>query len=166
MVALPVKRAAIHKPVKGILAIVFAVVAVSGCSVGHLLPAHSADLEKLERSNKPYFFVGRTFDGLELTHTETYETADDNTATLVYGDCEPVGDDGGCAPPLELQHRLCGDELAVVIYVGVDRKPGRAARAANALRPVNDAARRIEPDVAFDRAPPCRPDREPAARAR
>ena len=110
---------------------------------------------QLKRSDKPYFWLGTSFDGLNLTHAEPYGTGHDRgVADLIYGDCHASGD-AGCAPPLDLQHRLCRGTLTIVIFVGTDPTPGRAARAAKALRPLTNAARRITPQIAYDRSPPC-----------
>ena len=106
------------------------------------------DLTKYETSRQPYYYVGRSFDGLRLSSVEPYRAG---IASIFYGTCKP-SPDGGCPPPLELQHRLCGGRLTVVIYVGANPKPGRAARAAHALRPLSNGARGGKPRIAFDRA--------------
>ncbi len=109
------------------------------------------ELAKLRKSRQPYYYVGRSFDGLRLVHVERY---DGGVANLIYGTCD-AGDDQGCAPPLALQHRLCRGRVTVVIFVGANPKPGRAARAQHALRPLSRGGRQLTPDVAFDRSPPC-----------
>lgn len=109
------------------------------------------DLTRFKDSRRPYYYVGRTFDGLRLTHAEQYIRG---VALFAYGTCNPPPD-GGCPAPLELQHRLCRGRVTVVIFIGVDPKPGRAARAARALRPLSKGAKGVKPDVAFDRSPPC-----------
>jgi hypothetical protein len=111
----------------------------------------SSELAKLRMSQQPYYYVGRSFEGLRLVHLEQY---DGGVANFIYGTCK-AGDDQGCAPPLALQHRLCGGRVTVVIFVGVNPKPGRAAHAQHALRPLSRGARQVTPDVAFDRSPPC-----------
>jgi hypothetical protein len=107
------------------------------------------DLAKLKNSRQPYYWVGRSFDGLRLSDVLTYDAG---VASLFYGTCKPATD-GGCPAPLELQHRLCGGRVTVVIFLGANPKSGRAARAAHALRPLSKGARRMKPDLAFDRAP-------------
>lgn len=133
-----------------------AAVAIMAC-VGSLAACRSTvsesrpvDLGRLTSSSLPYYYVGRSFDGLQLTHAESYHSG---VANLIYGTCEPRPD--GCPPPLALQHRLCRGRATVVIFVGVNPKPGRAARAAKALRPLSKGARRMAPEIAFDRSPPC-----------
>ena len=128
----------------------------AGCMGGsNVCPNGPVEVERLRRSKAPYFWVGRTFDGLDLTHTEAYGDASKTVASLIYGRCEVAGGwfkDG--APPLELQHRLCGDELIVVIFVGAEPKPGRAARAE--ISPANE--RRgppSEPRTAVGQSLPC-----------
>lgn len=124
------------------------------CIVGFLAACggSAGDLTSVEGSSLPYFWAGSSFDGLELEHVEPYDET--GVAFLVYGTCEPSSD-GGCPPPLELQHRRCGPRVTVVIFVGADPEPGRAARAAKALRPLSDGARGVRPSVAFDRSPAC-----------
>jgi hypothetical protein len=109
------------------------------------------ELAKLRESRQPYYYVGRSFDGLRLVHLEPYGGS---VANFIYGTCK-AGDDHGCAPPLALQHRLCRGRVTVVIFTGANPKPGRAARAGQALRPLSRGAREVTPDVAFDRSPPC-----------
>jgi hypothetical protein len=105
----------------------------------------------LKDADAPYYYVGPSFDGVEISHVERYDAG---VADIVYGTCQ-AGDDEGCAPPLQLQHRLCRDRVTVVIFVGQGAKRGSAARAADALRPLSKAARGRHADVAFDRSPPC-----------
>src|SRR5262249_39738362 len=109
------------------------------------------DLGKYEKSRQPYYYVGRSFDGLRLSNVQPYQAG---VASIFYGTCKPPPD-GGCPPPLELQHRLCRGRLTVVIYVGTNPKPGRAVRAAQALRPFSEGASHGKPLLAFDRAPAC-----------
>lgn len=110
------------------------------------------DLTKFKDSRQPYYYVGLSFDGLRLTHAESYDAA--GVAFLAYGTCKPPPD-GGCPAPLELQHRLCRERVTVVIFTGANPKPGRAARAAHALQPLSKGARGVTPELAFDRSPPC-----------
>jgi hypothetical protein len=121
---------------------------LSACGSGR---SGGLDLGKYENSRKAYFYVGRSFDGLRLSNVQPYQGG---VAEIIYGTCKPPPD-GGCPPPLELQHRLCRGRVTVVIYIGANPKPGRAARAAHALRPLSDGARRNKPLLAFDRAPAC-----------
>jgi hypothetical protein len=62
----------------------------------------------------------------------------------------------GCAPPLELEHRLCHGTVTVVIWA---KGEGRlAARAAHALRPLSRGARTAQrPKIAFGHSPYCSP---------
>jgi hypothetical protein len=109
------------------------------------------NLAKYEASRQPYYYVGRSFDGLSLSKVQPYQAG---IASIFYGTCKPPPD-GGCPAPLELQHRLCRGRLTVVIYVGANPEAGRARRAAHALRPLSEGARRGKPLVALDRAPAC-----------
>jgi hypothetical protein len=118
----------------------------TGCS-GNASP----DVDDLKDADAPYYYVGSSFDGFEISHVEPYDAG---VAHIVYGTCE-AGDDEGCPPPLELQHRLCRGRVTVVIFVGQGAKRGSAARAAAALRPLSEGARGRHADVAFDRSPPC-----------
>lgn len=109
------------------------------------------NLAKYEESPQPYYYVGRSFDGLRISNLRPYAGG---VASIFYGNCTPPHD-GGCPPPLELQHRLCRGRLTVVIFVGANPKTGRAARAARVLRPLSEGARGRKPLVAFGRAPVC-----------
>src|SRR5438874_2596401 len=77
------------------------------------------DLGKYENSRKAYYYVGRSFDGLRLSDVLPYQGG---AASIIYGTCKP-SPDGGCQPPMELQHRLCRGRVTVVIYTGVNPKP-------------------------------------------
>ena len=61
----------------------------AGCSDGR-----SLRLDDLRNSKAPYFYVGRSFDGLPVTHVERYHRG---VATLVYGTCTARSDEW-CAP--------------------------------------------------------------------
>jgi hypothetical protein len=128
---------------------------LSACGSGGAL-----DLGVYEKSAQPYYYVGRSFDGLRLSKVDPYQVSkldpsQAGVASIVYGTCKPPPE-GGCPPPLELQHRLCRGRLTIVIYVGANPKPGRARRAAHALRPLSQGARRRgKPRLAFDEAPAC-----------
>src|SRR5207302_1093236 len=80
------------------LAVVASIVFAAGCS-----GTGSVSVDELKGSEAPYYYVGPSFEGLKVAHVERYERGD---AVIIYGTCE-AGDDEGCAPPLELQHRLC-----------------------------------------------------------
>jgi hypothetical protein len=129
------------------LAAAIGVTVLSACGSGSGVP----NLAKYEKSRQPYYYVGRSFDGLHLSGVQPYQAG---VASIFYGTCKPPRD-GGCAPPLELQHRLCSGRLTVVIFVGANPNPGRASRAAHALRPLSNGARGGKPLLAFNRAPPC-----------
>jgi hypothetical protein len=118
-------------------------VAISGCG-------GKSDLEALRDSAQPYFYVGTSFDGLDLT---AVDNPPGRLVTLIYGTCE-AGDDAGCTPPLEIQNKTCATgETAVTIFADGN---GRASRAAEALTPLNAAAGRAErPPITFDRSPAC-----------
>jgi hypothetical protein len=109
------------------------------------------NLDDLRNADAPYYYVGPSFDGFRVSHVERYRGG---VADIIYGTCQAKSDQG-CAPPLELQHRLCHDRITVVIFVGQGAKSDSAARAADALQPLSKAAREQEPDVAFDSSSPC-----------
>jgi hypothetical protein len=131
------------------------VVAATAIAVAAVIAACSGDgspsVGDLNDADAPYYYVGRTFDGFEVSDVQQYDAG---VAEIVYGTCRASNDEG-CAPPLELQHRLCRGQVTVVIFVGQEAKTGSAARAAEALRPLSKGARGREPNVAFDRSPPC-----------
>ena len=106
-------------------------------------------LDKMRDDSRAYYWVGKSFAGLELTYAETYQG---RFATLIYGTCEPPSD-GGCAPPLEIQNVRCTSGSVTVTIFGRARL---AARAEKALRPLNEAARNADtPIVSFDRSMLC-----------
>jgi len=125
--------------------VLFAVV-TAGCSSGG-----SVSVDDLKQSSAPYYYVGSSFDGLDVSHVERYQRG---VANIIYGTCE-AGDDEGCPPPLALQHRLCNGRVTVVIFVGQGARGGSAARAADALRPLSQGAKGRRPEIAFDRSPAC-----------
>jgi hypothetical protein len=50
----------------------------------------------------PLFYAGEEVDGLPLVAiVRRIDTA--NYVSFIYGDCTPLGSDGGCAPPAEIQ---------------------------------------------------------------
>ena len=105
-----------------------------------------------ERYPGELFFVGRSFEGLPLTHV-LYgpEAGGGVTADFLYGDCEPP-DDGGCPLPLELQETVCGDGRTIVAIYAND--PAMERRAASALRPLGGAAR-SEPKIVLGEGGSC-----------
>lgn len=117
-------------------------------------PDGPVQLTEMRADTRPYYWVGASFDGLELTYARPYSG---RFGTLMYGTCElPTGffADGGCAPPLQVQNVLCVDGTATVALFS--HGGGRAARAARALRPLNAAARQAgSPRVTFDRSVLC-----------
>ena len=96
-------------------------------------------LNALRRANVPYFYLGDTFLGLPVTHAE----GDQKRGLVVYGDCEPG--ESGCAPPVQVQTKLCKRRKVVVAIFFGTRIPGQARmqRAKKAVRPLNEAAKRI-----------------------
>ncbi len=54
--------------------------------------------EVRDRPGPAPYFVGEEFEGLPLT-----AIVGADPMTFIYGDCDPGGGDGGCAPPLEVQ---------------------------------------------------------------
>lgn len=107
-------------------------------------------LGEMQADPRPYFYVGGSFEELELTAAGPYRGRFTN---FVYGTCRASAE-GGCAPPLTVQNALCGDGRINVALFG--EGGGRAARAAKALRPLNRAARQAgKPIVTFDRSIRC-----------
>jgi hypothetical protein len=81
---------------------VLAVVMLAGCgSKAISVPAGPVDLEAFRSSSEPRYWVGEKFEGLPIAHA-------DERGLIVYGTCEiprgPFGADGGCAPPIQIQH--------------------------------------------------------------
>lgn len=72
-----------------------ALLVTGGCGGGI-----KAKLAEVRDSDVPLYYAGDSFAGLPLTHVETYGRGN---ALFVYGNCTPSGDDGGCAPPIEIQ---------------------------------------------------------------
>jgi hypothetical protein len=80
------------------------VVAAVGCS-------GDPDVEAAREFDRhPLYWVGVEFEGLEFEHVESDYG---EFVTLVYGTCD-TGDDGGCAPPLQLQIQFICTHLAEV----------------------------------------------------
>jgi hypothetical protein len=73
-------------------------VAAAGCAFGGD-PDSDFTLEEVQSRPGPApYFVGEEFEGLSLTAIVGVDPM-----TFIYGDCDPGGGDGGCAPPLEVQ---------------------------------------------------------------
>jgi hypothetical protein len=117
-------------------------VLLAGCANGGTLDAND-----LRNSDDAYYYVGESFAGLKISHVERYQRS---VATFIYGDCEARSDEG-CAPPLELQHRLCHGAVTVVIFAN----QSLATRAAGAIRPLSHGASARRPEIAFNRSPRC-----------
>ena len=72
----------------------------------------SSDVDAVrEFERHPLYWVGERFEDWDLEHVET-EVGE--FVTIGYGTCEPEGDDGGCAPPLQLQIQPLCTHLSVV----------------------------------------------------
>ena len=114
--------------------------------------AGSLEVSDLRNADAQYYYVGESFHGLKVTHVLRYQRGD---AALIYGDCK-ARSDMGCAPPLELEHRLCHGTVTVVIWAKGNER--LAARAAHALRPLSRGARSAQrPKIAFGHSPYCSP---------
>ena len=124
-------------------------VVAAGCSSGDRSP----NLDELRNAKAPYYYVGSSFDGYEVTDVLPYRAG---TASIIYGTCDTSGD-GGCPPQLEIQHRLCLGVVTISIFVGQGARSGSARRAADALRPLSKGvrARTQKPVVIFDRGAGC-----------
>jgi hypothetical protein len=120
-----------------------------GCTSG----GRSTKLDDLRNADAPYYYVGSSFDGHDVSYVAKYRAG---TASIIYGTCR-TGSDGGCPPPLEIQHRFCNGVVTVSIFVGQDAKHDSARRAAEALRPFSKGARarRQKPRVVFERGVAC-----------
>jgi hypothetical protein len=129
---------------------------VASCGGGGTFPAGPIRLAEMRADSRPYYWVGGEFEGLELTHAEPY---DRGQSSVTYGTCEmPTGlfAEGACRPPLTVLNQFCPNgHVAVTVYGRGDGR-GRGARAAKALRPLNEAARRAGPPaVGFGPSPLC-----------
>jgi hypothetical protein len=124
-------------------------VLVAGCTSGD----RSVNLDSLKNADAPYYYVGSSFDGYDVSYVAPYRAG---IASIIYGTCD-AGSDGGCPPPLEIQHRFCFGVVTISIFVGQGAKSGSARRAADALRPLSKGARARtqEPDVVFDSGVAC-----------
>jgi hypothetical protein len=121
----------------------------SGCASGD----HSVNLDSLKNADAPYYYVGSSFDGHDVSYVARYRAG---MARIIYGTCD-AGSDEACPPPLEIQQRLCFGVVTISIFVGQGARSGSARRAADALRPLSKGARARtqEPDVVFDRGVAC-----------
>jgi hypothetical protein len=74
----------------------------AACGGSTATPAASVDVSGLRSAEAPpAYWLGERFDGLPLSEI----VGGVGRPTLVYGTCEvPPGSDGGCSPPLQLQH--------------------------------------------------------------
>jgi hypothetical protein len=118
----------------------------AGCTSGH----RSVNLDELRNAEAPYYYVGRSFDGYDVSDVLPYRAGE---ASILYGTCEQPSGEGGCGPPLQLQHRLCLGVVTISIFA----ESGTAGRAAKALRPLSKGARARsrKPVVVFDRGVSC-----------
>jgi hypothetical protein len=137
-----------------VIALLASLTFVGGCGGSRTVPDGPVRLAEMQSDERPYYWLGDSFEGLQLTAAWPYEG---RFGSVVYGTCEaPTGllRDGGCAPPLEVQNVLCRDGRAgVALFAGGG---GLAARAAKALRPLNRAAAAAgKPVVTFDRSARC-----------
>jgi hypothetical protein len=115
-------------------AVLAAVAALAaGCGGSSILPDGPVKLDELRDSNVPVFWLGNSFSRLKLTYADNPGA---NRVLLAYGTCETHGD-SSCSPPLEIQSCLGYDTVSLF---------GRrtlAERASKALKPLNEAARKI-----------------------
>lgn len=141
------ERVDVRRSVKQLLAATLfaSTVAAAGCTSGD----QSVNLDDLRNAEAPYYYVGRSFEGDEASFISRYR---DHQASILYGTCH-AGDDGGCAPPLEIQHSLC----LGVVTISIFGNRGKAQRAAEALRPLSQGARSRakRPAIVFDRGVSC-----------
>jgi hypothetical protein len=79
---------------------------LAACTATGITPPAQHDVEqhlaKMRNGKQPFYFAGREFEGLPLT-AAIYEPWHDG-GLFTYGTCTiPPGQDGGCAPPVEIQ---------------------------------------------------------------
>ncbi len=89
-----------YRPVR--MRALLVLVTIGSLAAGCSFSESSGDLtleEVRELPGPAPYYVGGEFEGLPLTAI----SGTSPRLTFVYGDCEPSGDDGGCAPPLEVQ---------------------------------------------------------------
>jgi hypothetical protein len=98
---------------------------LAGCSTTGVTPPAQRDVDqhlaKMRKAEQPFYFAGREFEGLPLT-AAAYEYWHDG-GFFAYGTCTiPPGQDGGCAPPIEIQiFRFDAGQWKLA--VGCHRKP-------------------------------------------
>ena len=126
-------------------------VAATGCRSGN---DRSVNLGDLRNADAPYYYVGSSFDRYDVSDVLPYRAGE---ASILYGTCKPPSSglfgEGGCGPPLQLQHRLCLGVVTISIFAERDL----ARRAAKALRPLSKGARARtqKPVVVFDSGVSC-----------
>ena len=133
--------------------LVTAILASTLFSGGCTSDGPSTKLDDLRNADAPYYYVGPSFDGHDVSYVARYRAG---TASIIYGTCQ-TSTDGGCPPPLEIQHRSCSGVVTISIFVGQGAKRDSARRATKALRPLSKGARdrREKPAVVFDRGFAC-----------
>jgi hypothetical protein len=89
----------------------------AGCTSGD----RSVSLDDLRKADAPYYYVGSSFEGFDVSHVQEYR---DGEADILYGTCHVTASEGGCPLPLELQHRLCHG----IVTVSDLRRTRRAKR--------------------------------------
>jgi hypothetical protein len=63
--------------------------------------------QEIRASDTPAYYLGRSYDGLDLTHVEaagSNEDTPEDGAFFAYGDCDAGGGEGGCGPPIQIQN--------------------------------------------------------------
>jgi hypothetical protein len=91
-------------------------VAAAACSLSRGPESDFTLDEVRDRPGPAPYFVGEKFEELPLTAI----VGDVGRLTFVYGDCDPEGGDGGCAPPLEVQVWPIGRRPPGVISAMID----------------------------------------------
>jgi hypothetical protein len=93
------------------------VLATAGCS--WLFGDDEVDLTQARAFDEyPLYWVGERFEDWELRHFNVRP----EFATFIYGDCEVMGDDGGCPPPLQIQISPLCRHLGVVAQAPIWRR--------------------------------------------
>jgi hypothetical protein len=111
-----------------------------------VLPSGPVDLPKLRESSIPVFYLGESFSGLELTYADI---PSENRVLVAYGTCEAESG-SSCTPPLEILTCVSSETVALL------GRQALAERASVALRPLNQAARRItNPRLKINKGPRC-----------
>lgn len=72
-----------------------ALLAVAGCGGSEREPSSAVPPQS--------YHLGDEFDGLPLSDVLPPAQGAGGSTSFIYGDCQPSGSDGGCAPPLEVQ---------------------------------------------------------------